>query len=1744
MIPLILYSLLSFLTLKGESLYSTRVDIDWNKEYIIYTKIKNDVFLGIEVIPLSGYLDYSIRNAVQSLWGHTVQEDIAEEQRGGEGLIPNIYIPIKFPKPVAGLIGEGGELKISGNERIEFGGSNTQQVDPIQGETYQRSLLPQLEMEQQLRVNLQGTIGQKIHVFIDHDSQREFDIKNTIRLQYKGDEDEVIKEINAGNTDISLPGSIIGAPRAHKGLFGLKMLAEVGPFDITAVASKEESEIRQKNFVGGAIEDSVKLWDTDFIKNRFFELNIQENDSIIEFRLYASALESEEGVRLGKAVDYNIETGQPDTVSAFFKLLRQGDNEDFILNKRNKIIDLRRNLDYKTIGFVLIYKASDGTVDTLGDDISSPMTLNMLKRTKNDKHPQYDSWDYELRNTYALSGTNITPESFAMKIFKDKKGAGEDEEFVSGDTTFLEYLGMAKADGTIDRKFIDFNLGIVIFPSEEPFMELPERDSIYDIPNLTPDIGRKYYIWMKYKGIQKRYSLGLNVLEGSERVIMDSEQLKIGIHYDINYDIGELTFREGVIKDPNAKIVIDYQYLPFMQTASKNLLGARVNYNRGDNLKFGSTFIYHSSSSFDKRPKLGSEPTQIILGQIDGRYSTTPSIFTHLVNLIPFIESDIPSSFDVKFDIGFSSPNPNTKDKVYIDDMEGTRTSTSLGIGRTNWSYGSQPSGMSLNDFEPLRWYNPRDGIRRGEIFPSLPDYKKNEKQNILRIECKGKWGSLNSLISRDGADFSKSEFLEVWARGDGIIHIAVGSNIDEEAIYKDKSGNIRRNESGTPRTEDVNHNGKLDIGLGEDTGLDGVMGKDEDNIPDDDENDDYYYNINYPDDYSRINGTEGNGRFDTEDLDSDGSLNRKSDYFSFEIDLSSEEHLVQEGENGWRLYRIPLQEAKKTGGPRWSFIKYSQLWTEGPDTIDIATMEIIGNRWEKRGDIELSFRDNQENTGVPPYDPPYTPERDPYGREERESSLSMIFHEGERGSAYTVYGTAKKFIQYNTLALYLKGVNLTGKGKFFIRVGGDSLNYYEYRVSIPEDWRDIKIPLDSLTHLKIERDTLSRDSLFGHRLFENDSCFVLGNPSLTNIKMIEIGIIPEERVDGEVWINDIRLLDVKKNVGFATSMTTSFKFADFINVNLVYSRQDPYFKKFGAEMVPRGGLSNSYNTTFNVGLGKLLPLSWGISIPLSGGMSNTTVLPMYPANSDVVLSDEESEKEKTVTKPRNISIAFSKSKSKNKFLTYTLDNITANASYREKFISGPTTIDSTQNINISAGYGYSPKLADLKLFGMAIKYYPNNFSISSSYSRSNTRRYKVLRDSIVLVESPNPIIRTDKANISYSPVNAITTSYSITSSSDINFSREVSRNENLAFNYSPRIWDFTSQKFSYTTRYSENNSIEKIVIIDKDTIPVRDVSNVNAIDIDLGIDFPKIGNKIKFLQGFAKLLTKGSFSYSLSHSTSMYSLFERAERDFILGFSPQVGVDKIENARDSEKINSNISMSSGIRWKIANLSVAYREGESWGGSVDNKRWSMNRTFPDIRFSLSSLEKVWKLKNVLTSVNLSANWRIYETYEGYAINEPREEACDILLTPSLNLQWKMGISSRITSSFSNKYTKTYTGITTFFEKEEKRFEIGASNSYIFSAPTGIKFPFLKKVKFTGNLSTSLDIKYSWDAGENITEGSKSKDRYRLTITPGMSYNFASNITGGARIDFREDNDRMTRTHTRTVGVSVWADFRF
>ncbi len=133
-------------------------------------------------------------------WRESVVHSVTaldQDVEAKKGLL-NISIPVPLPSAVEKLIGEGDatHIDISGREQITFAGE-TRRVSPFYGVEGQQKqpLFPSLDMKQELDVRLQGQIGEKIHVQVDHTSSSTLEGQNRIRLNYVGFDDDIIKLI-------------------------------------------------------------------------------------------------------------------------------------------------------------------------------------------------------------------------------------------------------------------------------------------------------------------------------------------------------------------------------------------------------------------------------------------------------------------------------------------------------------------------------------------------------------------------------------------------------------------------------------------------------------------------------------------------------------------------------------------------------------------------------------------------------------------------------------------------------------------------------------------------------------------------------------------------------------------------------------------------------------------------------------------------------------------------------------------------------------------------------------------------------------------------------------------------------------------------------------------------------------------------------------------------------------------------------------------------------------------------------------------------------------------------------------------------------------------------------------------------------------------------------------------------------------------------------------------------------------
>lgn len=1786
----------------------TRVDYDLG--VAVTTLEKNGLVLAVlEVMSIGEYLAKSREMGIREAWGEVAKRSVSKREQEAEGgLIPTIDLPLKLPGPVAGIIGQGGNLDVRGSQGIQFGGSKHFELEQQQTELTRESPFPELKMKQHLIVNLKGTVGEKVHVFVDHDSERETETKNKIKLQYKGDEDEIIQEIEAGDTDLRLPGTrLIGGPPTHKGLFGVKGLAKVGPFDITAIASKEQGQAEEITISGGALAETLQIDDIRFLRWRFFYnfLKTPPTDSIVGIQVFLDdgIGSNDDGTVYGEAfLDPRNPLDTTEFHSGRFDV-KQLVDEFYTFDPQSGVLELASGLEQNREVLGISYVTASGeTVGTYKEsyDLGDTIMVQIIKPKV--PSPSAVTWMYELKNVYSLGVSNLKP-PVDLRIRKHSYSAAEDP-WTQGDKTFLELLGLDvnPQDGAIDVDRIRWEEGLLIFPNVEPFVSsaLADPDSIYTRTSFT-DYSPKYYVEVVAKGTKTTFSLNaINILEGSVQVKLNGRELTQGQDYTVDYQIGQVTLLTPEASRPDASVTISYQYAPFLSLASKSLLGTRATYKFSDNANIGTSWMYRSVATKELRPKLGEESRRILVGEVDGHIDAEPYLLTRVADAFPLVSTDAKSSLSLSAEAAVSMPNPSTQGVAFIDDMEGTKTSYSLGMTRPSWFYGSVPSGKDTAAFGDSYWFNPKDGIRAYELDPNLPDTRRNDQVTVLVFGNKfantdsTTWVSFNRSLSPEGLDFSQAKALEIWVKGDtGRIHIDVGTNIPEDAARRGRTGAVK-GINGRLDTEDVRTvNGQLDYD--EDVGIDTVAGVDKPiPVPGDDGNDDYSYTPG-SDDYSHVNGTENNDRLDTEDLNGNYTLNNRADLFEFTIDLSTDDYVVNEVEEyGWRLFRLPLDDPTSNvsfGNPDWENITAVRVWIDGfarADECTLAGLDIVGNKWRNGGvsgllpdqggvfdpeeRIEISVKNNERNLD---YVPPFDPGTDAYGNPRREQSLVINFFDVRsmhRGTAYQLISQKQDYSSYKEIRLWVHGD--TSQATFFIKFGGDERNYYEYRCPATPGWQELVLPIKEFTDRKLANQ--GEDFYFdpggvGYGFY--------GLPSFRNIMRMEVGVINHEAnsISGEIWVNEIRLTEPRRDVGTAGRVSLGTRFADLMGFDLDLSRTDSEFHGLTSE-TGSGQTKTTISGTGDVKLDKFMPARWGLSVPLSGSMTRDVSLPKYQQSSDIVLSGEESSRRAYHGMRRGASISLSKTKpSVNRLLKWTIDNIQLRSSASQNFSDSETRIDSSAAYDAMVSYAYAPQVKPLSVFGLfGLAYFPRNLGFSGGYNRNWQAGYVKYDTAAVRTSADRNRTASGGANFTYDPLTFVTTNYSVDAARDLDlpgklFGRdlgsEVRRSQNAGVGvHLPIFSEYISQTANYDTRYGEDHDPD-IGGVEKD---YRNVTNTNTASTNLTLNIGKFlglvsrpgtaeGDSLEkrspswVLSQFVKYMgkvTSPSGSYTRTRSSRYYYLKERPRWEYQFGLENDVGgVAKDYYSLDENSVNNTYQARSGYTIGDLGLNVSYRGSDSRRSYKGTSTRTESITWPDLSATLRSFERFLPMKRFVLSSELRSSYAVTNGESGPVDEPATTHSLSNSFSPLLawRTTWQKRISSEVSTNYSVSERKSGTPLTT---DNETRKGVSATLSYSFSAPGGLKLPFFgSRIKFKSNLDLSLTGSYASTFSDLVTEGSDkpprtNTDTESFSVSSKASYNFSRSVTGGMLVEFGQNRDKQRGRTGRDVNVEFDVLFKF
>ena len=162
--------------------------------------------------------------------------------------------------PLEKIFGPGGvNLKLNGNMQINMGISSQYNGDPSRSKRHQRTT--RFDFDQKIQATVNATVGNRMSFNMSYntDATFDFDSKN-LKLAYKGEEDDIVQEIEAGNVSMTTGGTLI---RGATALFGMKTKLQFGKLTATALVAQQNSASKSVTTEGGAqtTEFSIKAHD-------------------------------------------------------------------------------------------------------------------------------------------------------------------------------------------------------------------------------------------------------------------------------------------------------------------------------------------------------------------------------------------------------------------------------------------------------------------------------------------------------------------------------------------------------------------------------------------------------------------------------------------------------------------------------------------------------------------------------------------------------------------------------------------------------------------------------------------------------------------------------------------------------------------------------------------------------------------------------------------------------------------------------------------------------------------------------------------------------------------------------------------------------------------------------------------------------------------------------------------------------------------------------------------------------------------------------------------------------------------------------------------------------------------------------------------------------------------------------------------------------------------------------------------
>ncbi|NVK48189.1 MAG: cell surface protein SprA, partial [Cyclobacteriaceae bacterium] len=206
--------------------------------------------------------EYKIR---QEYWRSRARGGDGESAVEGRGLVPPLTVSPNFDR-----IFGGSDINIqpTGYVNLDLGAIFRRVDNPTLPIRQQRN--GGFNFNQQIQMAVNGSLGEKMKIAANFDSNNSFDFQNQLKLEFDGFEEDIIQSIELGNVSMPVQNRLI---QGAQNLFGVKTQMQFGKLNVTAVASTQRGRRDNLQIDANGQGRTFEIQASNYDENRHFFLS-------------------------------------------------------------------------------------------------------------------------------------------------------------------------------------------------------------------------------------------------------------------------------------------------------------------------------------------------------------------------------------------------------------------------------------------------------------------------------------------------------------------------------------------------------------------------------------------------------------------------------------------------------------------------------------------------------------------------------------------------------------------------------------------------------------------------------------------------------------------------------------------------------------------------------------------------------------------------------------------------------------------------------------------------------------------------------------------------------------------------------------------------------------------------------------------------------------------------------------------------------------------------------------------------------------------------------------------------------------------------------------------------------------------------------------------------------------------------------------------------------------------------------